>query len=125
MTYEINTGTERACAGYVFEAVEDECKALPGIKMFHWLGYSVGHMPVFVKLSIGDIRVVGDAIFVECKLKPNPAVKWRHWLPERCVNSCEGWKSIEGIDKLDDYVWPQSDATAMSVEEVSGYAVSL
>lgn len=93
--------------------------------MFHWLGYSVGHMRVFVKLSIGDIRVVGDAIFVECKLKPNLAVKWRHWLSERCVNSCEGWKSIDGIDKLVDYVWPQSDATAMSVEEVSGYAVSL
>ena len=57
--------------------------------MSHTPGHSVVHMAVSVKTSAGNICVVGDAIFVERNLEPNPAEKWRHWVPARFVNSYE------------------------------------
>jgi len=76
-------------------AVEDECEVLPGITMYHTPGHSVGHMAVSVATAAGDISVVGDAIFVERNLDPNPAEKWRHWVPARFVNSYEGWNGVQ------------------------------
>ena len=121
-TYECGIfGIEPAYAGCVFEAVEDECEVLPGITMFHTPGHSVGHMAVTVATSAGDIVVAGDAIFVERNLEPNPAEKWRYWVPARFVNSYEGWKSVEEIDKRADYVLPCHDAAANERSEVFPY----
>ena len=120
-TYEANIGVEQAYAGCVFEAVEDECEVLPGITMFHTPGHSVGHMAVSVATSAGDICVVGDAIFVERNLEPNPAESWRYWVPARFVNSYEGWKSVEAIDKRADYVLPCHDADANARSDVFPY----
>jgi glyoxylase-like metal-dependent hydrolase (beta-lactamase superfamily II) len=94
---------------------------LPGITMFHTPGHSVGHMAVTVATSAGDICVVGDAIFVERNLDPNPAEKWRHWVPARFVNSYEGWKSVEEIDKRADYVLPCHDEEANARSDVFPY----
>ncbi|MEM6728929.1 MAG: MBL fold metallo-hydrolase, partial [Pseudomonadota bacterium] len=120
-TYEANIGVEQAYAGCVFEAVEDECEVLPGITMFHSPGHSVGHMCVTVATSAGDIVVAGDAIFVERNLEPNPAEAWRHWVPARFVNSYEGWKSVEEIDKRADYVLPCHDEAANARSNVFPY----
>ena len=90
--------------GCVFEAVEYECEVLPADHNVSYARAFCGHMAVSVKTSAGNICVVGDAIFVERNLEPNPAEKWRHWVPARFVNSYEGWKSVEEIDKCADYV---------------------
>ena len=42
-------------------------------------------------------------------LEPNIEEKWRYWVPARFVNSIEGWKSVEEIDKRADYVLPCHD----------------
>ena len=68
--------------------------------------------------SVGNIVVAGDAIFVERNLEPNPAEKWRHWVPARFVNSYEGWKSVEEIDKRADYVLPCHDEVANARSDV-------
>ena len=34
---------------------------------------------------------------------------WRYWVPARFVNSIDGWKSIEEIDRRADYVLPAHD----------------
>lgn len=108
-------------AGCVFEAVEDECEVLPGITMFHTPGHSVGHMAVTVSTAMGDIVIAGDAIFLERNLEPNPAEKWRYWVPARFVNSYEGWKSVEEIDKRADYVLPCHDEEANARSSVFPY----
>ena len=121
-TYECGIlDIEPAYAGCVFEAIGDECEVLPGITMFHTPGHSVGHMGVTVATSAGDIVVAGDAIFVERNLEPNPAEKWRHWVPARFVNSYEGWKSVEEIDKRADYVLPCHDEVANARSDVFPY----
>ena len=96
-------------------------KCFQGITMSHTPGHSVVHMAVSVKTSAGNICVVGDAIFVERNLEPNPAEKWRHWVPARFVNSYQGWKSVEEIDKCADYVLPCHDAAANERSEVLPY----
>ena len=117
-TYECAVlGIEPAYAGCVFEAVDKECEVLPGITMFHTPGHSVGHMAVSVATSMGDIVVCGDAIFEERNLEPNADEKWRYWVPARFVNSYEGWKSVEEIDKRADYVLACHD-TANAISEV-------
>ena len=73
---------------------------------------------ITVATSAGNIGVAGDAIFVERNLEPNPAEKWRHWVPARFVNSCEGWKSVEEIDKRADYVLPCHDEVANARSDV-------
>jgi len=121
-TYESGfLGIEPAYAGCVFEAVADECEVLPGITMFHTPGHSVGHMAVTVATAMGDIVVAGDAIFVERNLDPNPAEGWRYWVPARFVNSYEGWKSVEEIDKRADYVLPCHDEAANARSDVYPY----
>jgi len=65
--------------------------------------------------------VVGDAIFVERNLEPNPSEAWRHWVPARFVNSYEGWKSVEEIDKRADYVLPCHDEVANARSDVFPY----
>ena len=122
-TYECGIlGIEPAYAGCVFEAVEDECEIFPGITMFHTPGHSVGHMAVTVATTAGDIVIAGDAIFVERNLDPNPAEQWRYWVPARFVNSFEGWKSVEEIDKRADYVLPCHDEAANARSHVFPYA---
>jgi len=121
-TYECGIlGIEPAYAGCVIEAVEDECEILPGITMFHTPGHSVGHMAVSVKTSAGDIVLCGDAIFEERNLEPNPDEMWRYWVPARFVNSYEGWKSVEEIDKRADYVLPCHDYEANARSDVFPY----
>ena len=97
-------GIEPAYAGCTFELVDDECEVLPGITMFHTPGHSVGHMAVTVATAIGDVVIAGDAIFQARNLEPNAAERWRYWVPARFVNSVEGWRSVEEIDKRADYV---------------------
>ena len=60
------------------------------------------YLGVTVATSAGDIVVAGDAIFVERNLEPNRAEKWCQWVLARFVNSYEGWKSVEEIDKRAD-----------------------
>jgi len=104
-TYECGIlGIEPAYAGCVFEGIADETEVLPGITMFHTPGHSVGHMAVTVATSAGDIVVCGDAIFQARNLEPNPSEMWRYWVPARFVNSFEGWRSVEEIDKRADYI---------------------
>jgi glyoxylase-like metal-dependent hydrolase (beta-lactamase superfamily II) len=70
---------------------------------------------------MGDIVVAGDAIFVERNLAPNPAEGWRYWVPARFVNSYEGWKSVEELDKRADYILPCHDAEANQRSDVFPY----
>jgi len=121
-TYECGIlDIEPPYAGCVFEAVEKESEVLPGITMFHTPGHSVGHMAVTVATSMGDIVIAGDAIFLERNLEPNPSEMWRHWVPARFVNSWEGWKSVEEIDKRADYVLPCHDEVANARSDVFPY----
>ena len=109
-TYESPVlGIEPAYYGCAFETVEEECEVLPGITMFHTPGHSVGHMAVTVATSAGDIVVAGDAIFQARNMEPNEDEKWRYWVPARFVNSVEGWRSVEEIDKRADYILPCHD----------------
>ncbi|MYI67765.1 MAG: N-acyl homoserine lactonase family protein [Boseongicola sp. SB0673_bin_14] len=118
-TYECGIlGIEPAYAGCVFEAVDGECEVLPGITMFPTPGHSVGHMAVSVATNAGDIVVCGDAIFEERNLEPNPAEMWRYWVPARFVNSYDGWKSVEELDKRADYVLPCHDHAANARSKV-------
>ena len=104
-TYESPVlGIEPAYYGCAFETVTDETEILPGITMFHTPGHSVGHMAVTVATSAGDIVVAGDAIFQARNMEPNEEEKWRYWVPARFVNSIDGWKSVEEIDKRADYI---------------------
>ncbi len=122
-TYECGIlGIEPAYAGCVFESVADECEILPGITMFHTPGHSVGHMAVSVATNAGDIVVCGDAIFEERNLEPNPAELWRYWVPARFVDSYQGWKSVEELDKRSDYVLPCHDYDANVRSTVFPYA---
>ena len=89
--------------------------------MFHTPGHSVGHMGVTVTTSMGDIVIAGDAIFCERNLDTNPSEKWRHWVPARFVNSFEGWKSVEEIDKRADYVLHCNDEPANARSTVYPY----
>ena len=121
-TYESGClGIEPAYSGCAFEAVDGECEVLPGITMFPTPGHSVGHMAVTVATSSGDIVVCGDAIFEERNLEPNPAEQWRYWVPARFMNSYEGWKSVEELDKRADYVLPCHDHVANSRSDVFPY----
>jgi len=122
-TYESGClGIEPAYAGCPFEAIDAECEILPGLTMFHTPGHSVGHMAVSVATEAGDIVVCGDAIFEERNLAPNAGEKWRYWVPARFVNSYEGWKSVEEVDKRADYVLPCHDHVANSRSDVFPYA---
>jgi len=121
-TYESGClGIKPAYTGCSFETVDNECEILPGLTMFHTPGHSVGHMAVSVATSAGDIVICGDAIFEERNLEPNPTEKWRFWVPARFVNSYEGWKSVEEIDKRADYVLPCHDEIANSRSAVFPY----
>nr|MCU0902110.1 N-acyl homoserine lactonase family protein [Cypionkella sp.] len=121
-TYESGfLGIEPAYAGCIFEAVAAECEVLPGITMFPTPGHSVGHMAVSVATSAGDIVIAGDAIFQERNLEPNPEEGWRYWVPARFVNSYEGWRSVEEIDKRADYVLACHDKVANARSDVFPY----
>jgi len=39
--------------------------------------------------------------------------KWRYWVPARFVNSVDGWKSIEEIDKRSDYLFPTHEGKVL------------
>ncbi len=109
-TYESPVlGIEPAYTGCAFEMIDKETEVLPGITMFPTPGHSVGHMGVTVATTGGDIVICGDAIFEARNLEPNVEEKWRYWVPARFVNSYEGWKSVEEIDKRADYVLPCHD----------------
>lgn len=72
--------------------------------MFYMSGYFVGYMVVLVVISVGDICVVGDVIFVEWNFVFNFVEKWCYWVFVCFVNFYEGWKFVEEIDKCVDYV---------------------
>jgi len=121
-TYESGVlDIEPAYAGCAFEAIEHETEVLPGITMFHTPGHSVGHMAVTVATSAGDIVVAGDAIFQERNMEPNPEEGWRYWVPARFVNSFEGWKSVEELDKRADYILACHDKVANQRSDVFPY----
>ena len=104
-TYESPVlGIEPAYYGCSFELVHGETEIVPGISVFDTPGHSPGHMSVTVATSAGDIVLAGDAIFQARNMEPNEEEKWRYWVPARFVNSIEGWKSVEEIDKRADYI---------------------
>ena len=104
-TYESPVlGIEPAYYGSSFELVHGETEIVPGISVFNTPGHSPGHMAVTVATSVGDIVLAGDAIFQARNMEPNEEEKWRYWVPARFVNSIEGWKSVEEIDKRADYI---------------------
>ncbi|MBW1669474.1 MAG: N-acyl homoserine lactonase family protein, partial [Deltaproteobacteria bacterium] len=76
-------------------------------------GHSVGHQCVVVKTSAGDAVFAGDAIFQLKNMDPNMEEKWRYWVPARFVNSVEGWKSVEEIDKRSDYILPTHEKAVL------------
>ncbi|MDE0852448.1 MAG: N-acyl homoserine lactonase family protein, partial [Yoonia sp.] len=69
----------------------------------------------------GDIVIAGDAIFQERNMEPNPAEMWRYWVPARFVNSYEGWKSVEEMDKRADYILACHDKVANARSDVFPY----
>lgn len=97
-------GIEPAYTGCSFELVHGPTIIVPGISMFETPGHSPGHMSVTVKTSVGDVVIAGDAIFQARNMEPNEEEKWRYWVPARFVNSIEGWRSVEEIDKRADYI---------------------
>ena len=78
-------------------------------------------MAVTVETSKGDIVIAGDAIFQERNMEPNPAEMWRYWVPARFVNSFEGWKSVEELDKRADYILACHDKVANARSDVFPY----
>ncbi len=104
-TYESPVlGIEPAYYGCAFELVHGETEIVPGISMFDTPGHSPGHMAVSVSTSAGNIVLAGDAIFQARNMEPNAEEKWRYWVPARFVNSIDGWRSVEEIDKRADYI---------------------
>ena len=97
-------GIEPAYNGCNFELVHGNTTIVPGISMFATPGHSPGHMSVTVSTEAGDIVIAGDAIFQARNMEPNEEEKWRYWVPARFVNSIEGWRSVEEIDKRADYI---------------------
>ena len=109
-TYESPAlGIEPAYYGCSFELVHGETEIFPGITMFDTPGHSPGHMAVSVKTAAGDIVIAGDAVFQARNMEPNEEEKWRYWVPARFVNSIEGWRSVEEIDKRADFILPCHD----------------
>jgi hypothetical protein len=78
-------------------------------------------MAVTVATAMGDIVVAGDAIFQERNMEPNPDEGWRYWVPARFVNSFEGWKSVEELDKRADYILACHDKVANERSDVFPY----
>ena len=74
-----------------------------------------------VKTTAGDAVMAGDAIFCFENMEPNLEEKWRYWVPARFVNSIDGWRSIEEIDKRADFILPTHDERVME-HEVYPYA---
>ena len=120
-TYESPVlGIEPAYAGCSFELVHGEAEIFPGITMFDTPGHSPGHMAVTVATAAGDIVIAGDAIFQARNMEPNEEEKWRYWVPARFVNSIDGWRSVEEIDKRADFILACHDA-AVGGHEVYPY----
>ena len=102
-------GIEPAYYGCSFELVEGETEIVPGVSVFPTPGHSVGHQAVTVKTTAGDIVIAGDAVFQTRNLEPNLEEQWRYWVPARFVNSVDGWRSVEEIDKRADVVLATHD----------------
>jgi N-acyl homoserine lactone hydrolase len=95
---------------------------LPGITMFHTPGHSVGHMAVTVATSAwatSSSRAMRSS--KSATWSPTLPKMWRYWVPARFVNSWEGWKSVEEIDKRADYVLPCHDKVANARSDVFPY----
>lgn len=107
-------GIEPAFAGLNFEVVEGETQIVPGVSVFPTPGHSPGHQSVTVKTVAGDIVLAGDAIFQMRNMKPNQEELWRYWVPARFVNSIEGWRSVEELDKRADYILAFHDEAALA-----------
>ena len=104
---------EAPFVGCHFEFVEGEETIVPGVSVFPSPGHSVGHQCVVVETTAGDAVFVGDAIFQLKNMEPNLEEKWRYWVPARFVNSVDGWKSIEEIDKRSDYILPTHEEAVL------------
>lgn len=104
-TYESPVlGIEPAYYGCSFELVTGETEIVPGITMFDTPGHSPGHMAVTVETDAGCIVIAGDAIFQARNMEPNEEEMWRYWVPARFVNSIDGWRSVEDIDRRADFI---------------------
>ncbi|GIT14675.1 MAG: MBL fold metallo-hydrolase [Gammaproteobacteria bacterium] len=102
-------GIESPFSGCVFEFVEGDTEIVPGVSVFPTPGHCPGHQCVTVQTTAGDAVLVGDAFFRLENIEPNMKEHWRYWVPARFVNSIDGWKSIEEIDRRADYVLPAHD----------------
>ena len=95
--------------GRNFELVERATEVLDGIIVFPTPGHTPGHMSVQVATNAGFGVITGDAIFRLLNMEPNAKEHWRYWVPARFVNSIDGWKSVEEIDRRADFLLPSHD----------------
>ncbi len=109
-------GIEAPFMGCHFEFVDGVMDIVPGVSVFPSPGHCPGHQCVVVKTTTGDAVFAGDAIFRFENMEPNMDEKWRYWVPARFVNSIDGWKSIEEIDKRADYILPTHDERVLEHE---------
>lgn len=109
-------GIEAPFVGCHFEVVEGVTEIVAGVSVFPSPGHSPGHQCVVVKTTAGDAVLAGDAIFRFENMEPNMEEKWRYWVPARFVNSIDGWRSIEEIDKRADFILPTHDERVMEHE---------
>ena len=50
-------------------------------------------------------------------MEPNEKERWRYWVPARFVNSIEGWKSVEELDRRADVILPSHDEATLEHPE--------
>jgi glyoxylase-like metal-dependent hydrolase (beta-lactamase superfamily II) len=110
-------GIEPPFYGCQFELVEGVVTIVDGVSVFPTPGHSVGHMSVQVETTAGACVIAGDAIFRLRNLEPNEKERWRYWVPARFVNSIDGWKSVEELDRRGDVILAcHDDATLEHAE---------
>lgn len=102
-------GITPAYYGCSFEVVEGEISIVPGVSVFPTPGHTPGHMAVSVETTAGTIVIIGDAMLRKDNIEPCEAEKWRYWVQARFVNTIDGWRSVEEIDKRADYILTYHD----------------
>jgi hypothetical protein len=73
-------------------------------------------MAVSVETTAGTIVIIGDAMLRKDNIEPCEAEKWRYWVQARFVNTIDGWKSVEEIDKRADYILTYHDEADLEHE---------
>ncbi len=102
-------GIEAPFVGCSFEVLEGEAEIVPGVRVFPTPGHTPGSVSVQVSTDVGDIVLVGDAIFTYRNIEPRIEEHWRYWVQQRFVNMIDGWKSVEEIDRRADFILPCHD----------------